>query len=287
MIYENPLEGQFVRFVRGTEANWALLSRKDPNTLYFILAANGQSGKLYLGSILIGGVNASGGGSSVVSLTDLSDVLVNAVENRDVLLYNSTSGAWENTSIDALLASALANANHLHYTIVESLDDIDLEDPNADGYIYLVPTEQGNDTYDEYMVIDGELVRIGSWDTDLSNYVTTTEFETRVGTLEDLLNDTTDENTGDTIPGLVTRVSTLEELLYDTEDQFSGTTIPGLITTVGNFPNEYVSKSQYNSEVGDASQLINSTGSSTAPTIVQQVNNLTERLTWYEIQQLS
>lgn len=284
MIYENPSDGHYVRFVRGTEANWNQLTHKDPHTLYFIVASNGQSGKLYLGTILIGGTSASGGSTSSISLADLSDVIISTVGNRDILLYNSTSGQWENTSVDTLLASAVANANHLKYTIVTSLNDIDTTADDADRYIYLVPkTASTNDSYDEYMYINGSLEKVGTWDTDLSNYVTLTTFNTRVGAIEDILQDTVDDNSGDTVPGLVSRVETIEDILNDTTDLLTGETIPGLVSVVASFPDIYVLKSKYEAEVGDTSQLVNSTGSQNAPTLVQQVNDLTDRLTWYEI----
>lgn len=258
MIYETPLPGQYIRFVKGTEANWARLDIKHPDTLYFVVANNGQSGKLYLGDILIGSTGG-GGGSSVASLADLSDVLIETVADRDILVYNTTSGKWEPESVDELIAAAVAQMNHLSYTIVNDVADIDPAVEDADQYIYLVPT--GDDSYDEYMVIDGAVTKVGTWDVDLSNYVTTTEFNERVGAIENRLNDTIDSETGDTIFGLDTRVGNLEALVDN---------------------NVYVLNSVYQAEVGDLTQLINST-SLQNPTLVDQVNDLTERLTWYEI----
>ena len=258
MIYETPLPGQYIRFVKGTEANWARLSIKHPDTLYFVVANDRQSGKLYLGDILIG-TTGGGGGSSVTALADLTDVLINTLTNRDILVYNTTSGKWEPESIDQLIAAEVASLNHLSYITVNELADIDPTAEDADQYIYLVPT--GNDSYDEYMVIEGDVVKVGTWDVDLSNYVTIDEFDRRVGSLENRLNDTIDSQTGDTIYGLETRVDNLESLVDN---------------------NVYVLNSVYQAEVGDLTQLINST-SLQNPTLVDQVNDLTERLTWYEI----
>jgi hypothetical protein len=68
-------------------------------------------------------------------------------------------------------------SNHLKRTIVDSVMDIDEDALDADQYIYMVKAssdEAGkDDIYDEYMVIDGVLEKIGSWAVDLSDYATT------------------------------------------------------------------------------------------------------------------
>ena len=261
MIYENPLTGQFVRFVKGSAANWNRLEHKREDTLYFIINNDGISGRLYLGPVLVGSTSSNG---SALALNDLADVLSSVLNDRDILVFNSTSNAWQTQSLDALLASAMANSNHLRYRIINSLNDIDVHAADADKYVYLVPKDDTNsDTYNEFLCIDGVLEKIGSWDVDLSNYVTEPVFEERVGSLEDAV--ATINTT--TIPELNTSISELASIVND--------------------PTHFVLQSVYNAEVGDLSALINSTGSINAPTLVEQVNNLTERLTWYDIQQTS
>jgi len=61
--------------------------------------------------------------------------------------------------------------------IVDSVEAIDLTAADAEQYIYLVPN--GENTYDEYIVVNGALEKVGDWKTDLSDYVTKAE----VGTL--------------------------------------------------------------------------------------------------------
>lgn len=63
-------------------------------------------------------------------------------------------------------------------TIVDSVDDIDVDAADADQYIYLVANESGS--YDEYIVVNGTLDKVGDWNTDLSNYVTKAEIGTLV-----------------------------------------------------------------------------------------------------------
>ena len=87
---------------------------------------------------------------------------------------------------DGKISAAIAAADHLSRKIVASTGEIDLEAPDADKYIYMVPAtdSEANDTYDEYMVIEGALEKVGSWEVDLSNYVTsetlTTELNKKV-----------------------------------------------------------------------------------------------------------
>lgn len=63
-------------------------------------------------------------------------------------------------------------------TIVGSVEEIDLEAPDAEQFIYLVANEEGS--YDEYIVVNGSLDKVGDWKVDLDNYVTKTEIGTLV-----------------------------------------------------------------------------------------------------------
>ena len=93
---------------------------------------------------------------------------------------------YTKTETDDKISAAIAAADHLSRKIVASTGEINLEAPDADKYIYMVPAtdSEANDTYDEYMVIEGALEKVGSWEVDLSNYVTsetlTTELNKKV-----------------------------------------------------------------------------------------------------------
>ena len=93
---------------------------------------------------------------------------------------------YTKTETDDKISAAIAAADHLSRKIVASTGEIDLEAPDADKYIYMVPAtgSEANDTYDEYMVISGALEKVGSWEVDLSDYVTsetlTTELNKKV-----------------------------------------------------------------------------------------------------------
>ena len=74
---------------------------------------------------------------------------------------------------DTEVAAAIAAADHMKRKIVNSTADIDLEAADASQYIYMVKkgSTKTGDKYDEYMVIDGALEKVGDWEVDLSNYV--------------------------------------------------------------------------------------------------------------------
>ena len=96
---------------------------------------------------------------------------------------------------DAAITAAIATMEHLSRKIVSSIgdiqDDIDKNVINLERTIYLVPALEGlsQDIYDEYMVINGAIEKMGSWETNLEGYLTKEEFNTeiaKVATKEEL-----------------------------------------------------------------------------------------------------
>lgn len=71
------------------------------------------------------------------------------------------------------VASAIAAVDHMKRKIVNSTEEITLDAPDASQYIYMVLKSSGKngDKYDEYMVLDGALEKVGDWAVDLSGYV--------------------------------------------------------------------------------------------------------------------
>lgn len=120
---------------------------------------------------------ATGGEPNVIN-----KILVNGVEQSiseakgvDITMPTKVSDLTNDSKFqtDTEVAAAIAAADHMKRKIVTSTDDIDLEAADASQYIYMVPkskTKTG-DKYDEYMVLDGVLEKVGDWEIDLSNYV--------------------------------------------------------------------------------------------------------------------
>lgn len=102
--------------MRGTPAQYAALVEKDIDTLYFIAEPTASEGCLYLGNKLIAGNGENNGGdlSELLSLNDLSDVIVNSLDLSDAsfLIYDQSQSAWINCSKEALVfvgSSSLSN----------------------------------------------------------------------------------------------------------------------------------------------------------------------------------
>lgn len=128
-------------------------------------------------------------------------------------------------------------------------------DPIDPDTIYMVRNSNdisSGNLYDEYMVINNKIERLGAFgQTDLVDYVQVSTFNTAISSLNNILQDTTEGNTGKIIPGLVSRVSTIES--------------------------SYITQA----DIGDLSSLMLSDGNST---LVDEVNSLGEKLRWHELQ---
>lgn len=77
------------------------------------------------------------------------------------------------SEVSSTVAAAVAAADHMKRKIVNATSEIDLSAADASQYIYMVKKASSKtaDKYDEYMVIEGALEKVGDWEIDLSNYV--------------------------------------------------------------------------------------------------------------------
>ena len=123
---------------------------------------------------------------------ELKAVITGKVDAATTLAgYGITDGTA--TEIAAAISTAIAGVDHLQRKIVASVDEIDVSAANAGQFIYMVlntiepaageETEEGESTqtaadgnaYEEYMVINGALERMGDWKVDLSDYTKTAD----------------------------------------------------------------------------------------------------------------
>ena len=129
----------YVAFVKATETLWNKMesSQRLDNVLYFVVDGPDDSiGKLYLGNTLI----ADGNGVTDVSVDNLLDVNISAINGGDVLMYNMPTGKWENVS----LASQIGNLIKVFTPASEE----------KNGTVGLVPAPQAGDQ-DLYLRGDG------------------------------------------------------------------------------------------------------------------------------------
>lgn len=75
--------------------------------------------------------------------------------------------------------SKIAAAGHLKRKILEKKEDIKVDAVDADAYIYMVKTglREDDNKYNEYIVINGEIEPVGSWEVNLDDYAKKTDLE--------------------------------------------------------------------------------------------------------------
>lgn len=162
----------------------------------------------------------------------------------------------DNTYTKDEVNARIAEADHLSYEKINDLAEADL---TASNKVYLVPKAEAgtDDAYDEYLVQDGALEKIGSWTSgtiDAAHVTNLTEAIQEAQLIKNVQSGVLniDEN------GLLTLTSVPNSVLNFNPDTFA-----------------------LKSEVGDLSSLINPSKENT--TIVDEINDLKTKLTWQEI----
>lgn len=116
-------------------------------------------------------------GSMVLGWYEPDPTIIDNINNQLSDLREQVTNVYTKSETDSLIASAVADAGHLSRKIVKSVAEIDVIADDADKYIYMVPNglSENDDKYDEYIVVDNRLEKVGSWEVDLDNYVTEVE----------------------------------------------------------------------------------------------------------------
>lgn len=111
---------------------------------------------------------------------DIEDINANIeIVQEELLTKAAIKDVYTKSETEEEIKKAISNSDHLKRTIVAGLESIDLEAEDADLYIYMVSNIiTGN--YDEYMIVNGELEKVGDWTTDLSDYATKNELDNKV-----------------------------------------------------------------------------------------------------------
>lgn len=122
-----------------------------------------KDGNLVLGWYEPNPTTVEGLNSQISSLQTSVNELVGDVAER-----------YTATETDEKIAQAIAAAPHLKREVVDSIEEV-----VADNIIYMVPTglQEDDDKYDEFMLINGVVERVGSWEVDLSAYAKKTDVE--------------------------------------------------------------------------------------------------------------
>lgn len=125
------------------------------------------------------------------SVTDLTAQLNNT--NTAIATKANAADVYTKSETDAKIGAAVASADHLKRVAVDSLADIDVDAADAGQYIYMVASglQEDDNRYYEYMVIDGQLEPVGTWEVDLTDYAKKTDLTpitTSVSNIEAALN---------------------------------------------------------------------------------------------------
>ncbi len=84
------MAANYVRFYRGSPEAYANVI-KNNDTLYFVYSSDSDKGSLYLGDRLISG--------NVSNITDLEDLIITELQDKQILQYDKEQSAWINKSI--------------------------------------------------------------------------------------------------------------------------------------------------------------------------------------------
>lgn len=83
-------------------------------------------------------------------------------------------------NFNTVIKNEIANANHLTYKPVGSLEDITSAENNKENVVYLVPNSSGDDnnSYDEYMLINSKPEKLGTFgNADLTGYAKVSQLQ--------------------------------------------------------------------------------------------------------------
>lgn len=205
------------------------------------------------------------------------------------------------SSIDGKIADAVAKADHLTRIIVDSLEDIDPETANENA-IYMVKNDE---KYDEYMVVNGALEKLGDWSVDLSDYYTSKEVDEKLEALE--LGDenfvksvsadfavsaagklSLNELPQSKITGLEDAISSFNEFMTKqaTKDAQQDEALANASSAVSELRGKiealddtYVSETEFSTRVGDLNSLFEAVGKEST-TIVEEIVKLRDMLVW-------
>ena len=125
---------------------------------------------------------------NIVGDSDLKTGIFKILNNKA-----NTDNVYNKEETRSLIISEINDAGHLKRITVESEDKINTEDPNADRYIYMVPSglQDDDNKYYEYIVVEtdainedtGETIKIkkiekiGSWEVKLDDYALKTDIK--------------------------------------------------------------------------------------------------------------
>lgn len=244
------------------------------------------------------GFDAAPAGSSL--LKGSNGQVAWSVNNIDIVAQEVANLSTSIENMQKNIAEQIAAANHLSYKVISSLDDAVEENT-----VYLMQKDGSEtDAYDEYMLINGSLERLGDWGVNLDGYATIADLEA-VQDSVDLLNQNVSQNYL-TKNDFTAKVGDLSKL--DGQNTENSVTLVDKINLLSNSIGDLNNLANHSAEnptniVKEINSLYDLFGSSSAPgidkvgdltqlityeegketNVVKEINNIYERLVWQPI----
>ena len=191
----------------------------------------------------------------------------------------NSSTVYSKEETQTLITAEIAKANHLIRKTFNSIDEAELfillED-HPENYIYMILSSDilEDNKYDEYLYVDGHLEKVGSWQTDLSDYVTKQEFNSHVTNVTDLLNNKADKSE---VQAIDTKVTNLETLLNNKADKTEISAIDTKITNLSDLVGGL------NTKVSNLETFMNSDYFIKKEDYEADINTVKEAVTWRDL----
>lgn len=172
--------------------------------------------------------------------------------------------------------TAIINANHLTYRPVTSLTDIDVNDAANQNTLFLVPITSeplDDNQYEEYLLVQNKLERIGKFDIALDDYVKTGDSRLLTDEQIDKLNRLVIGEDG---------TAQVSDCLIKSVDANTFSVNNAGMLSLTNVPANAINLNQYalKSSVGDLSKLVHQSSN-----LVDEINLLSDILIWHPIEE--
>lgn len=281
----------FVKFLRGTQAQYDRLVNKDSNTLYFIYDKTSTeehpTGKLYLDKFLIGGNSSE---LTALSLSDLTDTHVGTLTGSEVLQFDNSDNKWKPVLLSSIVAQAHLNTV-VKNNITKDLNETDIDaiqrafnNTSAPGDIGILTNGSvyiSNADNSWLKLLDGTIRNL-----DLTDYIQagdnrllTDEQRTKIDNLvigEDGQIAVSGTINAANVQGLEDFISQ-HQYISSVDDSIFNVTNAGKLE----FKPDYVTTTIFNNIVGDINTLIYPISSNT--NIIDEINGIKESIIWQEI----
>ena len=152
----------------------------------------------------------------------ITELETNKADKATTVAGYGITDAYTKTEVDSAITTAVANAEHLKRSIVDVLPEVASADTHT-IYMVAITGGDGNQKYEEFMLINGVFEKIGDSAVDLTDYATKTEVATaksEANTYADGLNTAMD-----------TRVAALEGLVGEGYEPIPEASIRALFAT--------------------------------------------------------